>query len=59
MKIQYCPICTQELIEINGMKKVCPFCKAAFYITVEYSIDSPCLAVIDDEGEWCESAYNA
>jgi len=50
MKIKYCPICMQELIPISIITYHCPYCKAAFHISVEYRIDSPCL-VIDDEGE--------
>ena len=50
MKIKYCPICMQELIPISMITYQCPYCKAAFHISVEYSIDNPCLT-IDDERE--------
>ena len=49
VKIQFCPICMQELIPISVMTFRCSYCMCAFYISVEYSIDSPWLVVKNDE----------
>ena len=48
-KINYCPICGRFLEAKSAMTYWCLDCKAAFHITTEYRIDSPCL--IDDESE--------
>jgi len=47
--IKHCPICGRFLEAKSSMTYWRLNCKAAFHITIEYRIDSPCL--IDDEGE--------
>jgi len=48
MEVKYCPVCTLELIPISMITYQCPYCKVAFHISVEYSIDSPCLVIESD-----------
>ena len=37
MKIQYCPVCMNEMVDAGIMTFKCPYCKVGFHISVEYS----------------------
>ncbi len=38
MKIQYCPVCMNEMIDVGMMTFKCPYCKVGFHISVEFSV---------------------
>ena len=38
MKIQYCPVCMCEMVDVGMMTFRCPYCKVGFHISVELSI---------------------
>ncbi len=38
MKIQYCPVCMNELIGVGMLAFHCPYCKIAFHINIEYGV---------------------
>ena len=45
MKIQYCPICMQELEAKSNITYWCKLCKVSFHIMIEYHLDSPLLEI--------------
>ena len=48
MKIQYCPVCMNEMVAVGMMTFRCPYCKVAFHIYIDYTIRDLQEATTDD-----------
>ena len=51
MKIQYCPVCMNEMVAVGMMTFKCPYCKVGFHISVEFSVRDLVEAIKDRDNE--------